>query len=229
MNYLAHFVFNHEVCGLPVESYFVTGVALPDMWLRFSRRRRIRWSAVREATVQTAEEAALRAGLLNHAQADRYFHTLPLFLNWQQSLLEAAPPADVHPALLDFLAHAALELALDHHLLRADDRRVDAFYDLIERAPPEHVARLAGMLGNVDTEGLAAVLSSFTRRRFIRHYVTVHGMADALQLVLMFAHFPTPPRPVIERLVADAVAVADPAQVWDALPPAAAVFDMAQA
>lgn len=229
MNYLAHFVFNHEVCGLPAEPYFVTGVALPDVWLRFSRRRRIRWSAVRGAAVRTGDEATLRAGLLNHTEVDRYFHTLPLFLNWQQRLLAAAPRTDVHPALLDFLAHVALELALDHHLLRADGGRVEAFYDLIERAAPEHVAHLAATLGDVDTAGLADVLTSFTRRRFIRHYVTVHGMADALQLVLMFARFPMPPRAVIEGLIADAVAVAEPARVWDALPTTAAVFAAAQA
>ena len=49
MNYLAHFVFNHRICGRPLEPYFALGVVLPDLWLRFSRERRIRWRAVQAA------------------------------------------------------------------------------------------------------------------------------------------------------------------------------------
>ncbi len=71
MNYLSHFFFNHTVCGVEPEPYFAMGVLLPDLWLRFSRKRRIRWKAVRAASPTGARGQALRAGLLNHVELDR--------------------------------------------------------------------------------------------------------------------------------------------------------------
>ena len=59
MNYLSHYVYNHEICGLPCEPYFVMGVALPDLWLRYSRSRRIRWRALESAVVTDSMEVTM--------------------------------------------------------------------------------------------------------------------------------------------------------------------------
>ena len=48
MNYLGGYVFNHGVCQVVPEPHFEMGVALPDLWPRFSRGRRIRWECVRQ-------------------------------------------------------------------------------------------------------------------------------------------------------------------------------------
>ncbi|GAF97361.1 unnamed protein product, partial [marine sediment metagenome] len=76
MNYLGHYVYNHAICGLDRQPDFVLGVALPDLWPRFSRKRRIRWQAVHAANVRDPQARQLRAGLLNHVAVDRRFHAL---------------------------------------------------------------------------------------------------------------------------------------------------------
>ncbi len=214
MNYLSHFVFNHEVRDLPCESYFALGVVLPDLWMRFSRKRRIRWKAVRAAEPTNAVGRNLRAGLLNHIEADRLFHTAPVFLRWQRELKERVGADDIHPALVDFLAHAMLELALDHHLLHEDESLLPRFFDVLAGCDAELAAQRVGVLGAVDTDGLGAVISGFRARRFLHHYRTVHGLADVASLILALAGMPPPPEEWLRNLAHQAVSLSAPGEVW---------------
>jgi hypothetical protein len=217
VNYLSHFVFNHRVCGLEPEPYFAMGVVLPDLWVRFSRRRRIRWQAVRAAEPEDAPGAALRAGLLNHVDVDRRFHTLPVFLRWQEELKAAIDADGVHPFLVDFLAHASVELALDRALLLADERLVDEFYDLVSGCDARLVARLAGEIGDVDADGLENVVAGFFGRRFLRRYRTPAGLAEVIRIVLSLVKIDAPPARVMLDFLEGAGRIADPERVWAAL------------
>jgi hypothetical protein len=219
MNYLSHFVYNHRVCGVPEDPHFVIGVVLPDLWLRFSRTRRIRWRAVRAAAPTEAADVQLRAGLLNHVEVDRRFHYLPEFLRWQQRLKASVAPHETHAALLDFLAHMAIELALDHHLVLEDAELVDHFYDVAERTDALDVAQRVGALAAVNTVGLDEIIRRFLARRFLRHYRTATGLSDVIRIVLALAEIPAPTDGVIETLVAGAIGSSDPATVWHAMRP----------
>lgn len=214
MNYLAHFVYNHDVCGLPREPYFAMGVALPDLWLRYSRSRRIRWRAVQAATVTIPPAVHLRDGLLNHREVDRQFHGAPVFRYWQRMLKGAVGGGDVRPAVVDFLAHMAIELALDYHLLRADPALVGRFYDTIAPCDPAVVARRVGMIAAVQTPGLDDVVRKFIARRFLRHYRSRAGLADVVRIVLALATIPAPPPAHIDAVLAAADALVEPEQVW---------------
>lgn len=217
MNYLAHFVYNHEVCGRSVEPYFALGVVLPDLWLRYSRRHRIRWSAVRAATSADAVDAQLRAGLLNHVAVDRAFHGLPIFLRWQRELRAAVAADGVHPALVEFLVHMSLELALDHHLLTTAPDLVERFYGVVAECDPRLAAARVGVLGAVPTDGLDEVIRQFVARRFLRHYRTPAGMTDVVRIVLKLAEIPAPPDALLDDITARSVVLADPAEVWAGL------------
>lgn len=216
MNYLSHFVFNHDICGLAEEPYFAAGVVLPDLWLRFSRQRRIRWKAVRAATPRDTLDANLRAGLLNHADVDKRFHTLPQFAGWQAQL-RARLNGELHPAVAEFLAHMAVELALDHRLLCDTPRLVDRFYDLLSRADASTVAERMAVLGAVDTRGLDGIIRQFLARRFLRHYRAPAGLCDVVRIVFSLAGFPAPPPRILEEQIAHALRIADPPAVWEGL------------
>lgn len=218
MNYLAHFVYNHEVCGRPVEPYFALGVVLPDLWLRYSRRHRIRWPAVRAATLADRVDVQLQAGLLNHVAVDRAFHVLPVFLRWQRELRAAIDGDAVHPALIDFLVHMCLELALDHHLLVAAPDLVERFYGVVAQCDARRAAARVGVLGAVSTDGLDEVIRQFVARRFLRHYRTPAGMTDVVRIVLKLAEIPAPPNALLDDITARSVVLADPAAVWAGLP-----------
>jgi hypothetical protein len=217
MNYLAHFVFNHDISGIAVEPHFVTGVALPDLWLRFSRRRRIRWRVVRGAQPDGVLETLLHAGLTNHADIDRRFHALPMFNRWIGDVQRHVDRDGVHSSMLEFLAHVAIELALDHHLVRRDAALVDRFYAQIGRADHAAVERAMPSLVGVDASGLAELLRGFVRRQFIRSYITRQGLVEVIYIVLTLAAFPMPPVRTVQRLISNAIELAVPEQVWSAL------------
>jgi hypothetical protein len=217
MNYLSHYVFNHRVCGLPVEPYFAVGVVLPDLWLRFSRQRRLCWRAVRTAAPAEAIDRNLRAGLLNHVVVDRAFHNSPLFVAWQRTVRAVTTTDGVHPALADFLVHMAIELVLDQQLLHAEPGLADRFYDVIAACDPAIVARRVGVLGAVDATGLDEVIRQFVARRFLRQYRTQAGLADVVRIVLELAEIPLPPERFIADLLTASAARVAVVEVWPQL------------
>ncbi len=217
MNFLSHYVFNHEVLNLPRDACFAMGVALPDIWPRFSRRRRIRWAHVAAAAPPTPDGAALRAGLLNHAAADRAFHALPLFATWQRAVQNRMDPGAASGAVRDFLAHIAVELALDYRLLGDDADLAERYYAELQSCPAAHVERLAEAVAGVATHGLAAVLDQFFARRFLGRYREAGGISVAIGRVFEITAVPSPAAGEIEQAVQTAIDVVDPRRLWPAL------------
>jgi hypothetical protein len=215
VNYLSHFVFNHRVAGLPEEPYFALGVALPDLWTRYSRKHRIRWKAVRAAEPRDAIARNLRDGLLNHVATDRRFHVLPVFLRWQKHLKQSVEADSVHPVLLDFLAHAAIEFAMDHALLSDDPDLADHFYDVVAQCDPVAVAQCVRILGDVDTTGLDETIRGFVARRFLKRYRRREDLTSAMQIMLEVVNFVPPPERVLNELLHFATEIARPEIVWN--------------
>ncbi len=218
MNFLSHFYFNHHVCGLARQPYFALGVALPDLWPRVSRRRRMRWSAVRAATLLAPPAADLRAGLLNHAESDRRFHAAPSFLRWQKRVRAQAGPGAEHPAVLEFVAHLAVELALDGHLLRAEPGLAREFYGTLGLCDPQRAEHLAAAVGAVDARGLRCELEAFLARRFLERYTDREALVAAMRIVLGLAGVrPGPPEGLLRAALEAAENVAEPGQIWKEL------------
>lgn len=215
MNYLAHYVFNHDVCRLAETPAFVMGVALPDLWSRFSRKRRLHWRAVRAATPENAESRHLRDGLLNHAEVDRRFHVAPSFHTWRSELKRTADGDGTHPMVVDFTAHAITEMVLDQLLLAETPALADRFYDALAPAEPLATAVRAGRLGDVDTEGLETTIDLFQRRRFLRSYADDEGVLYAIGLILQSANLrQPPPEAMLRDMHARALRIVEPSTVW---------------
>lgn len=221
MNYLSHYHFNHRVLELKRDPDFVLGVVLPDLWSRFSRKRRLRWRAIRGAAPADAPTQALRAGLLNHVEVDRWFHSTPTFLRWQSELKRAADTDGLHPALAEFLVHIGIELVMDHHLLRDCPTLADEFYDVLAVCDPQLVAERVGGIGAVDTAGLDQVIAEFVRRRFLRCYHALENLEHVIQLVLDHAGIPAPPKTQLGTLLAQADPLVNSDEIWRELAVAA--------
>ena len=220
MNYLAHFVFNHEICGYEAQPYFVMGVALPDLWPRFSRTRRIRWRAVRGREPGDAIDTQLRAGLLNHADVDRRFHVLPSFLRWQRELKARVDDGQTHSMLLDFLTHLAIELAIDHHLVRADAEAADRFYEQLAVCDLALAEQRVGELADVNTDGLGEVIRGFLARRFLHRYRGRTGLLTVMQRVLELAAIrDMPSSALVEQTLDHATTLVVPQRIWAELCP----------
>ncbi|MGE0479279.1 MAG: hypothetical protein AB7Q17_02285 [Phycisphaerae bacterium] len=220
MNYLGHFALNHRVARRPVEPLFAMGVALPDLWPRFSRRRRIRWRAVELGPHEDQSAERLRQGLLNHAAVDRMFHASAAFVGWQRALKHRVRGSIEHSALLDFVTHVAIELAIDHHLLRADAGLANDFYAALSPCDPAEVERLLAPVGDVDARGMAAEIRAFVGRRALERYREPPVLVRVLHHVLGLVGVTRPePDPAVARIVAYALEAIDLAQLWNELGP----------
>ncbi len=220
MNYLSHFVFNHEICGLPEDAHFVAGVALPDLWPRFSRRKRIRWPALRAAVPADVDETRLQAGLLNHVAADARFHISRPFLTWVRQTKLALAPYDAHPAASEFLAHVAVELALDHHLVRAMPGRAERFYAALTAVDFDRLDARISRLGAVDAAGLAEELRAFVARRFAPRYAEPGALAAVLRYVLGLTRVDVDlPTAIFSAAIEAAIPLSQPDALWPALSP----------
>lgn len=218
MNYLGHYAFNHEISGIEPQPYFVMGVALPDLWARLSRRRRIRWKAVRAAEPADSRSAYLRAGMLNHVAIDRRFHALPAFLEWQRELRNRAPGDGTHPALLDFLAHIAVELTIDRALVREAPQLADRFFDALEQCDYAGVEERIGRLAAVDASGLQDLLRTFVGRRFLRNYGCRDALLGVMRHILSLTSVrQAPPDRLLLGLLDAARERVDPAAIWKGL------------
>jgi hypothetical protein len=184
MNYLGHYVYNHTVCRLEPQPHFVVGVVLPDLWPRFSRRRRIRWRAVRDAAISDRRVSQLRDGMLNHVAVDQRFHALPSFVRWQRELKQRVMGDHPRSAMVDFLAHVALELMLDHHLAREQPRMAEEIYSRMGSCDFDFVEQEVGGLGDVDAQGLAQEMEGFISRRYLEQFAERDTLLRAIDFIL---------------------------------------------
>ena len=215
MNYLGHYVYNHAICRLEPRPYFVLGVALPDLWTRFSRTRRIRWKAVCEATVSDPRATQLRDGLLNHVAVDRRFHALPSFVRWRRELNACFADEKPHSALLDFLAHLALELVLDHRVVRADPQVGEDIYDRIAACDLQVVEQKVSELGDVDARGLSREIQGFLSRRFLPRFARPDTLVRVADFVLSLTNArAAPSKSVIRELLDTAQGLVEPEIIW---------------
>jgi hypothetical protein len=223
LNYLGHFALNHNQRGLPESPYFVMGVALPDLWPRFSRRRRLHWPTVRDSRPETGPAADLQAGLLNHVAADGVFHSAAPFLQWQRAVREDLrsvgdeQTAADSPIVIDFVAHVAVELALDHHLVRRQPELAERFYAALQACDSAEVEREAGRLGAVDASGLGDEVRGFVERRFAPRYRDGDVLTDVLAYILSLTRAPSPSRTTLGRAIAAAIEVVEPDRLWPAM------------
>lgn len=218
MNYLSHYYYNHRICGLPREPFFVAGVMLPDLWSRFSRSRRIRWRAVRRAEPENAAGQALRAGLINHVEVDSRFHTMPTFLGWQRTLRNDTPLEDTHTAVAYFLAHICIELTMDQMLLELEPRLADEFYARLERLDFASVETEAGEIGDVDARGLREVLAGFVDRHYLPHYVEQAALFHVVHHILSLTTIESvPPARMIYGMLDGARRIVDLDAIWTEL------------
>ena len=220
MNYLAHYAYNHEFGRLEPRPYFVLGVVLPDLWTRFSRRRRLRWKAVRTNAPRDAHVADLRAGLLNHVEADRRFHAAPIFAQWRAALKRHIAADAVGGLTADFLAHLIPELILDHWICRRSPHLASAFYDRLSLCDTRFVETEISELGQVDARGLAREIDDFIARRYLVRFAQLDTIPEVVEFVLHLTGIPERPPPVLAAtLIQVAREIVDPELVWPQMGP----------
>jgi len=186
MNFLAHYVIasRYLTPAAPLSSY-VVGTALPDLLPLASRRSRLRPVLVNHNPALTADEAALRAGVLVHLATDTAFHKTAAFIEAQTRVSEIFSKTTfegIHVRRF-FLAHVLTELALDAVLLRAHFDIAEDFYTAFAEADFDAVKRWTEAAVGKPLPELPAVLKRFAQSRYLFHYADDEGVATGLSLL----------------------------------------------
>ncbi len=174
MNFLAHYAL---IRAADPSAWMVLGNALPDLLPLAAPRARFRLTAL-----AMAPAGPLKAGVSLHLAADAAFHRSPAFAQAQAEMKALLAQADFVGMRLRpfFLAHVLAELCLDAALLRTDPGLADAFYAALASADPQEATRWAEAALRTPLPALPAVLTRFTRSRYLDRYADDAGVADGL-------------------------------------------------
>ena len=205
MNFLAHHVlatrFLTPINPLPM---YVVGSTLPDLLPLAARRLRLRPALVERQPAPTADEEALRAGVLVHLATDTAFHKTAAFAEAQaevSQILAQTPFGGIRVRRF-FVAHVLVELALDAVLLRRDTTVADDFYRAFAAADHADVTRWMEAVVGQPLPDLHTVLARFAGSRYLYQYREDEGVATGLSRLCVRARQDTFEGENFARLVA---------------------------
>lgn len=177
MNFLSHFYFER----FTLSSERVVGAILPDLLKNVNKDYNFhpyRFEDILRANVDTFE---IDKGWYTHVEVDRLFHGSPFFLSHSHQLRKILDPI-VHdlPIRASFLAHIAVELLLDHLLIREEAVKVERLYDHLGGANLQAIRKYIQVIGVVDVEGFVAFYQQFVQWRYIFDYADLNNLSKSL-------------------------------------------------
>lgn len=187
MNYLSHQVVARRAFGASASPDVLCGNLLPDL-LPTAGDGRIRTIP---DTVLPAWSAFAQGARL-HLETDRRFHGHPEFKRLCQTagqMLRDAPFMEP-PRRVFFVAHVAVELALDARALIREPYVADDLYTALITCTPARIAQAASAITNTPAPNLATSVSRFIAAGFLRSYATPSGLTQALHRVLQRGGLP---------------------------------------
>lgn len=199
MNYLAHHDVARRAEPDARPAFFVANT-LPDLLANGGvARLRARHAA------HNGENRDVSRGIRLHLATDRRFHSHPDFRAASgevsalllSGFIAAPSPEKPPPRRLFFLAHVAVEFALDAFLLRRDPSLADDFYARFAACDLAPAASAIAQMTNQST-GVPAILAAigrFTGARYLYDYTTDDGLACAMNRVCIRAGLPGFPSP----------------------------------
>ncbi|MBW2452950.1 MAG: hypothetical protein JRI68_00470 [Deltaproteobacteria bacterium] len=186
MNFLLHRHLAERELSSPVAG---VGAMLPDLWRLAGRRLREPAAADGE---DRGVQAELSRGLAHHFEADRWFHTSPVFVQGEEETRRAFFELRPRPAKLPMFAHVSWELCLDGVLVVREG--LDAVLGGLRRAVAEvgregldQLAAAQGVLPAADSSArirfdarMDRILSGLDDGRWIDGYRTGAGLCARL-------------------------------------------------
>ena len=180
MNFLAHHAVALDRWGADAPADAYVGNVLPDLVATSGEGR------LRPQTLPAdAPDTPLRRGVHLHFETDRRFHGLPAFADAQTvaKRLFRETAFRTPPTRVFFLAHAAVEIALDGLLFRAQPTLTADFYRRFADADlPAVLAQTQAMFPPATPPllALARTIDRFVASRYLENYATFDGQAHAL-------------------------------------------------
>ncbi|GAB4404542.1 MAG: hypothetical protein OHK0039_04780 [Bacteroidia bacterium] len=183
MNFISHFYLDREI----KDGLFFIGLSAPDLLPIYNRSIRLRLSVLPPLPPDaTPTMQSFHAGVLRHFQGDQVFHDSPLFKTETARiggyLREVLRPEELKRSF--FLAHILFELALDKHLIGADETLIPEFYAYWEQCPIDEMQALCEWAARTPLPGFGTFIERFIRRRYLARYTDWQHIIHVLRSVL---------------------------------------------
>jgi hypothetical protein len=167
MNYFAHAIRFLD------RGVFAIGTSLPDMLSVVDRRSRLRSKNVSPfADGSQSFQAEIAAGVLQHLEDDRWFHTTEGFLLTMDELTRIFKRViGTHDGMrCSFLGHIVTELQLDAALDERYPNLLDEYYYRLNEIDAIAVAAEVDRLATKPVDGFAYLIEQFRKAQFLRDY-----------------------------------------------------------
>ncbi|MFC3198701.1 hypothetical protein ACFOET_13855 [Parapedobacter deserti] len=177
MNFLSHFYFERYSHNPEL----VLGSILPDLIKNADRDINVLPHKYEDRFITNPKLQSIYHGWMRHMETDRYFHNAPFFYNHTHDLKVLLAPAVVEtPIRPSFLSHIALELLLDHLLLRHQLVQELDFYEHLAAADRDTVDRFLKRCEVEDTQFFFTYFDRFMSARYVGGYREFAQITEAM-------------------------------------------------
>lgn len=177
MNFLSHFYFEK----FTTSSAQVVGAMLPDLLKNADKTYVFHPHRFEDDFRGVPDLMDLYLGWQRHLEIDRVFHNCDFFFHHSHQLRVAlAPVLETLPIRASFFGHIALELLLDHLLIRDDVVSVDRFYHHLGHASRDGIARFLKIIGLEDQQRFFNYYDAFLQWNYVYDYAVFDKITPAL-------------------------------------------------
>ncbi|MBO6515354.1 MAG: hypothetical protein JJ975_02285 [Bacteroidia bacterium] len=173
MNFLSHYYFDQQKGN----GYFNLGLIFPDIVRNFVRGTKLNLNI---DISNESNELQLLRGCIQHVQSDKIFHSWQGFHDMMHQVTQQIRASE-HDIDKDwFISHILVELALDHHLIKANPQLAKNLYTDFETVEIEvlHSFLARNDFSNFDQFTLG--FDRFMKHRYLESYVESDNIVFAL-------------------------------------------------
>ncbi len=167
MNFLSHYYFERY----SHDPELVLGCVLPDLIKNADRNVNVLPQKYEDRFGNNPKLLSIYRGWIRHIETDRYFHNSAFFYEHTHQLKQLLAPLVENTAIRpSFLSHIALELLLDHLLLRHNWVQESDFYEYLAAADRDATDRFMRLCDVPQTTFFFTYFNSFMRAQYVGAY-----------------------------------------------------------
>ena len=177
MNFLSHFYFE-RFATIPER---VLGSLLPDLLKNVDKSYIFHPQKFEEQLFIHPLSMEISEGWYRHVEVDKIFHSSEFFLKHCHQLKRKIDPVLVGtPIRGTFMAHIAVELMLDHLLIKHQLLNVSRLYEHLENINRPILKNYLKTIGVEDVEGFFTFYDKFLEWRYIEDYKDLDQISKPL-------------------------------------------------
>lgn len=181
MNFLSHYYFDRY----NTNSYEVLGSILPDLLKNADKTSNIFPEKNEDKFTQPYELAILK-GWKKHLKVDKLFHNATFFLEHQHQIkLKIKDLLENTPIKPFFAGHIAIELILDHLLLKHQKIDATRLYKHLDNVSKHHLTAFLNLNSVKEQEKFFTFFEMFKKEQYLKSYEDVANISYALKRIFM--------------------------------------------